>query len=54
MVEIYNRRFHSLGAATEKVRSPLHFSFDLGMHNNLWLDDRRDKIGQCSISKSEK
>lgn len=25
-------------STTEKVRSPLHFSFDLGIYSNLWLD----------------
>lgn len=33
------RAFHSLGAETEKALSPLYFNFNLGMHNNLWLDD---------------
>lgn len=36
------RAFQSLGPTTEKVQSPLHFSFDLGIYNNLWLDDQRD------------
>ncbi len=46
--------FHNLGAATEKARSPLLFSFDLGIRSNLWLDDQRDTTGRCSDSKSER
>ncbi len=37
------RAFHKLGAATEKARSPLHFSLDFGMLN-LWFDDRRVEV----------
>ncbi len=48
------RAFHKLGAATEKARSPLHFSLDFGMLNNLWFDDRRDKRGRCSVNKSDR
>ncbi len=48
------RAVHKLGAATEKARSPLHFSLDSRMLNNLWFDDRRDKNGQCSVNKSDK
>ena len=37
--------FHSLGAATEKARSPYDFNLERGIINNFLLDDRKDLVG---------
>jgi len=53
LIEV-GKSFHSLGPNTEKARSPLDFSFDLGIDRSLWFDDRSDLDRWCSVNRADK
>ena len=42
---ISGKLFHSLGAQTEKARSPLDFNLERGIANKFLLNDRKDLVG---------
>ncbi len=46
--------FQSLGAATEKARSPQYLYFDLGTSNKSWLDDLKALPGSQTVKSSDR
>ena len=44
--------FHSLGAQTEKARSPQDFNLERGIANKFLLDDRKHLLGLKVSNKS--